>query len=133
MKFLSLLSVLFIGLLCKSKAAVYEESIGEMLSQCNLYQHHVLDSNRTKHLCEKPDADDDFSYYVTEMETRYAKSKFLCILFFKGEGFKLKFKLWFSHANYTVNAVSLNIEIDFFRVLKVCSKIFSMALSLTSR
>lgn len=109
MKFSFLVSFLLFGCsLCQSQAAVYEESIGEMLSQCNLYQREVFQANRTKHLCEKSDADDDFSYYITEIKTRYSQAKFLCLLFFKDEHFKLKFKFWFSHANFSVNAVSEN-------------------------
>lgn len=106
MKILAVISVLFIGVFVNSNANFYEESIGEMLSQCTLHQHNVQQANRTKHLCEKPDFDDDFSYFITPMETKYSRRKFLCFLFFKDEYFKLKFKLWFSHANYSVNAVS---------------------------
>lgn len=84
----------------------YDESIGEMLSQCNLYQHEVSKVSRVKHLCEKPDFDDDFSYFIEPMECEFSKRKFLCFLFFKDEYFKLRFKLWFSHSNYSVNAVS---------------------------
>lgn len=96
----------FLIFLSTCQAAVYDETIGDMLSQCNLYQHDVVIVNRTRHLCEKPDVDDDFSYFITPMETRYAKRKFWCFSFFKDEYFKLKFMMWFSHANYTVNAVS---------------------------
>lgn len=84
----------------------YDESIGEMLSQCNLYQHEVSKISRVKHLCEKSDLDDDFSYFIEPMESEFGKRKFLCFLFFKDEHFKLRFKLWFSHSNYSVNAVS---------------------------
>lgn len=108
MKLWLLLSILLTGCFCTTPAAAYEESIGDMLSQCNLHQNDVFEANRTKNLCEKPDADDDFSYYITEMKTRYSQVKFLCFLFFKDENFKLKFKFWFSHANYFVNAVSAN-------------------------
>lgn len=106
MKIAVAISVLLIGFFAKSDAAFYEESIGEMLSQCTLFQREVQQVNRTKHLCEKPDFEDDFSYFITPMETKYSRRKFLCFLFFKDEYFKLKFKLWFSHANYSVNAVS---------------------------
>lgn len=84
----------------------FEESIGDMLSQCNLYQHEASRANRAKHLCEKPDLDDDFTYLITPMETELGRRKFWCFLFMKDEYFKLRFKLWFSHSNYTVNAVS---------------------------
>lgn len=106
MKLWFALSLLLTGCFCASLAAAYEESIGDMLSQCNLHQSDFFQANHTKHLCEKPDADDDFSYYITEMKTRYSQVKFMCLLFFKDEHFKLRFKFWFSHANYSVNAVS---------------------------
>lgn len=89
-----------------SIASVYEESSDDMLLQCNQHQHRVLEKNRTRHLCEKPDVDDDFSYYITSLKTRFSGKKFWCFLFFKDENYKLKFKFWFSHSNYSVNAVS---------------------------
>lgn len=87
-------------------SAFYQESSQEMLSQCSIHQHKVNQEDRVKHLCEKPNFDDEFSYFITPMETKSSKRKFLCFLFFKSDQQKLKFKLWFSHKNYTVNAVS---------------------------
>jgi hypothetical protein len=89
-----------------TSASFYQESSQDMLSQCNIYQHKVKETTRIKHLCEKPDFEDDFSYFITPMETKYSGRKFLCLSFFKDDQLKLKFKLWFSHSNYTVNAVS---------------------------
>lgn len=89
-----------------SFASFYEESIDDMLAQCNQQQHQVLEKNRTRHLCEKPNIDDDFSYYITNLQARFSGKKFWCFLFFKDENYKLKFKFWFSHSDYRVNAVS---------------------------
>ena len=87
-------------------ASVYEESISEMLVQCNGYQEQAVLKNRTVHDCEKEDPDGDFSYFITPMVTRYSEHQFLCVLFFKDEQSKLDFKLLFSHGNYKVDAVS---------------------------
>lgn len=84
----------------------YEESISDMLIQCNGYQSQVFDDNRTAHQCEKDNFSEDFSYVITTMETHYSKQKFLCFVFLKDDRFKLKFKLWFSHKNFVVDAVS---------------------------
>lgn len=97
--------IFVLSLLCTCDAFIYEDSISEMLSQCNIYQHEVNGANRTKHLCEKS-VDDDYSYFITPLESRHDGRKFWCFLFFKDEFFKLKFKFWFSHSNYSVNAVS---------------------------
>lgn len=77
-----------------------------MLVQCNAYQSEVFSDNRTKHQCEKDNFSENFSYVISGLETHYSKQNFWCFVFFKDDFFKLKFKLWFSHANYTVNAVS---------------------------
>jgi hypothetical protein len=85
---------------------LYQESISEMLIQCNTYQSEIFADNRVNHQCEKDNFSEDFSYVIEPMETRYSKQKFLCFLFLKDELFKLKFKLWFSHRNFAVDAVS---------------------------
>jgi hypothetical protein len=103
MKFLLLFALVF---LFKPSAFAYEESISEMLVQCNSYQDQALLKNRTVHDCEKEDPDGDFSYYITPMVTRYSKRQFLCVLFFKDEYSKLDFKLLFSHGQFQIDAVS---------------------------
>lgn len=90
----------------QSFAHVYEESISEMLIQCNSYQEQAMLKNRTVHDCEKIDPDGDFSYYITPMLTRYSERKFLCVLFFKDEYTRLDFKFLFTHGKYKVDAVS---------------------------
>lgn len=86
----------------------YEESISDMLMKCNEYQSEVFSDNRTAHQCEKDNFSEQFSYVIQEMETHYSKKKFLCFVFFKENLFKLKFKIWFSHKNFAVDAVSRN-------------------------
>jgi hypothetical protein len=85
---------------------VYEESFDDMLIQCNNYQQELYENSpRVAHECEKEDPDEDFSYYITAMITKYGKLNFLCVLLFKAEDFKLDLKLLFSHENYTINSV----------------------------
>lgn len=105
-KFLSFLIFFLIGF-SSSFALVYEETMSDMLIQCNAYQSEIFE-NRTAHQCEKDNFNEDYSYVITPMETRYSKQKFLCFLFLKDDFFKLKFKFWFSHRNYAVEAVSDN-------------------------
>lgn len=102
-----LLLVVFICLtaITQTSAYEYEESISDMLIQCNSYQNEVLFKNRTAHVCEKEDPDGDFSYYITPMKNRYSKREFLCVLFFKDEFSKLDFNLLFSHSQYKIDAV----------------------------
>lgn len=100
-----LIAILAISL-HKSCLLAYEESISDMLIQCNSYQKQVMFKNRTAHSCEKPDPDGDYSYYITPMETHYSKRQFLCVLFFKDELSKLDFKLLFSHGQYTIDGVT---------------------------
>lgn len=90
---------------------VYEESISDMLVQCNSYQSQMFDDDRTTHHCEKENFGANFSYVITEMETRYSKKSFWCFLFLKDDFYKLKFKLWLSHRDYFVDAVSWSIQI----------------------
>lgn len=97
----------------QSFASVYEETISEMLIQCNSYQNQVMYKNRTVHDCEREDPDGDYSYYITPMTTRYSKRKFLCVLFFKDEYSKIDFKLLFSHGQYKVDAVSFGTKFLF--------------------
>lgn len=89
-----------------SFAKVYEESIIQLLVECNAYQDQVHFKNRTVHACEKEDPDEDYSYYITPMITQYTKREFLCILFFKNDDVQLDFKLLFSHAKFDIDAVS---------------------------
>lgn len=105
MKVFQLLIFIFAIILQKSCSLAYEESISDMLIQCNSYQKQVGFKNRTVHSCEKPDPDGDYSYYITPMETHYSKRQFLCVLFFRDESSKLDFKLLFSHGRYTIDAV----------------------------
>lgn len=106
-KFLSFTIFLLIGS-PSSFALAYEETMSDMLIQCNAYQSEIFADNRTVHQCEKDNYNEDYSYVITPMETRYSKQKFLCFLFLKDDFFKLKFKFWFSHRNYAVDAVSDN-------------------------
>lgn len=107
MKVFLLFSFLNFSAFAFVEAFVYEESISEILVQCNKYQHTLHFKNRTVHDCEKEDPDDDYSYFITPMETRYSKQQFLCVLFFKDEFTTLDFKLLFSHKNYKIDAVSV--------------------------
>lgn len=107
----------------------YEESTGELLSQCRL-NREVHSVNRSRHLCEKPDVDEDFSYSITEMEARYSNQKFWCFSFVKEESFKLRFKFWFSHANYSVNAVSSKFHF-FATLIRNFSRARSLVLNLS--
>lgn len=93
-------------LLSQSSAHEYEESISEMLIQCNSFQDQTMLKNRTVHHCEKQDPDGDFSYYITPMLTRYSEREFLCVLFFKDEFARLDFKILFTHGKYKIDAVS---------------------------
>lgn len=126
MKKINLIFVLIF--LPQSLCNVYEESIGDMLIQCNSHQSEVFADNRTAHLCEKDNFSEDYSYIISLMETRYSKKKFLCFVFLKDEIFKLKFKFWFSHSKFTVDAVSthLSSSID---TCFYCGKFFSTVLS----
>lgn len=84
----------------------FEESQDDMLIQCNMHQTEIFAANRTVHECENNNYNEHYSFIITDMVTHYSKQKFLCFLFIKSETFKLKFKFWFSHKNYKVNAVS---------------------------
>lgn len=86
-------------------ALLYEESISDLLVQCNSYQKQINFKNRTAHSCEKEDPDGDFRYFITPMKTDYSKRDFLCVLFFKNSYSKLNFKFLFTHPNFTVDAV----------------------------
>lgn len=87
------------------KCQVYEESINDLLVECNAYQSKVHFNNRTAHPCEKEDPDGDFRYFIQPMKTRYSKRDYLCVLFFKNEFSSLDFNLLFSHAQFAVDAV----------------------------
>lgn len=100
---LRLLVIVSFILIAKSQ---YEESIGDLLIECNAYQSKVHFKNRTTHPCEKEDPDGDFRYFIEPMKTRYSNRDFLCVLFFKNEFSQLKFKLLFSHAQFAIDAVS---------------------------
>lgn len=106
MKYFVLVLIIFLEFYDDCSAQFYEETLNEMLLQCNIHQNEVRQEDRVRHICEKPDFDDDFSYFISPLETQFSKRKFLCLSFFKDDQLKLKFKLWFSHSNYTVNAVS---------------------------
>lgn len=123
--------VLFSLIFDESLSISYQESIGEMLIQCNSYQSQIFDDNRTSHQCEKENFSEDFSYVIETMETRYSKQKFLCFLFLKDDYFKLKFKLWFSHENFAVDAVSKVMSSARKFVFK--SQFYSTALRTTSQ
>lgn len=96
-----LLFLIFAG----TSALLYEESISDLLVQCNSYQKQTSFKNRTAHSCEKEDPDGDFSYFITPMKTDYSKRDFLCVLFFKNSYSRLNFRLLFTHSNFTVDAV----------------------------
>lgn len=91
--------------LIESIALNYQESMSEMLIQCNSYQSEIFSENRTTHQCERENFNEQFSYVIQPMQTRYSRQKFLCFLFLKDESYKLKFRLWLSHKNYDVDAV----------------------------
>ena len=99
--------VFFWAVFRENSAHSYEESISEMLIQCNSYQYEIFSENRTVHQCERDNFSEDYSYVIEPMQTRYSKQKFLCFLFLKNDFSKIKFKLWFSHKNYDVDAVSI--------------------------
>ena len=68
-----LITILILLTICaKCQSEIYEESIREMMFQCNIYQHEVSKENRPKHLCKKEDDDDDFSYYITTLESKFS-------------------------------------------------------------
>lgn len=98
--------ILFCLAFDESLSIDYQESTDDMLIQCNSYLSQIFDDNRTSHQCEKDNFSEDFSYVIETLETHYSKQRFLCFLFLKDDYFKLKFKLWFSHENFAVDAVS---------------------------
>lgn len=102
---LILFATVFVGHLTSSQ--VFEESISDMLVTCNQYQSEVFSKNRTGNQCEKENFSEKLSYVITELETEYSKQAFWCFLFLKNDPEKTKFKLWFSHKNYRVDAVSV--------------------------
>lgn len=101
---LSLFALLFVCHL--TSAQTFEESISDMLIQCNQYQSQIFSKNRTENQCERDNFSEKLSYVITELETEYSKQTFWCFLFLKNDAEKVKFKLWFSHKNYLVDAVS---------------------------
>lgn len=88
-----------------ASALLYEESISDLLVQCNSYQKQTVLKNRTAHSCEKEDPDGDFRYFITPMKADYSKREFLCVPFYKNSYSRLIFKLLFTHPNFTVDAV----------------------------
>jgi hypothetical protein len=112
----------FLSLLVFSSGA-FEETMSDMLIQCNKHQSQMFDNNRTFHECENDNFSEDFSYVIEPMLTRYAKKRFWCFLFLKDDFFKLKFKLWFSHKNYHIDAVSETCENEEEEFLKM-SRVF---------
>lgn len=98
--------ILVASLVLRPVALVYQESLSDMLIQCNKYQSEFFSDNRTTHQCERENFSENFSYVISQMETHYSKKSFWCFLFLKEDYFKLKFKLWFSHKHYDVDAVS---------------------------
>lgn len=103
-----LLSLFVALLVCHlTSSQTFEESISDMLVQCNQYQSEIFSKNRTKHQCERENFSEKLSYVITELETEYSKQAFWCFLFLKNDPEKIKFKLWFSHKNYLVDAVSV--------------------------
>lgn len=102
---LLLFATFFVGHLTSSEA--YEEFISDMLVQCNQYQSEMFSKNRTGNQCERENFSEKLSYTITELETEYSKQTFWCFLFLKNDPEKIKFKLWFSHKNYLVDAVSV--------------------------
>lgn len=108
-----LFSVFFMAIFHGNSAHNYEEPISDMLIQCNSYQSQIFSENRTVHQCERDNFSEDYSYVIEPMQTRYSKQKFLCFLFLKNEFSKLKFKLWLSHKNFDVDAVSTKAVLSF--------------------
>lgn len=91
---------------CSCSAQNNYEDMSDMLSQCNAYQREIKNTNRIVHLCEKPDPDNDYRYYIANLTARHSGKNFLCFLFFKTPMFRLKFNFKFSHSKYNVEAVS---------------------------
>lgn len=109
-----------------TSALLYEESISDLLVQCNSYQRQTSFKNRTAHSCEKEDPDGDFRYFITPMKADYSKRDFLCVLFFKNGYSRLNFRLLFTHQNFTVDAVRIlrhRVRIDFEVFFAVRNKI----------
>lgn len=100
-----IITILHVQVLLLS-AHVYKEPISDLLIKCNAYQYQVHFKNRTVHVCEKKDPDEDFSFFITPMTTQYTKREFLCVLFFKADNTKLDFKLLFSHAQFEIDGVN---------------------------
>ncbi|XP_070495638.1 U21-ctenitoxin-Pn1a-like [Chironomus tepperi] len=101
-------SILFIAILpffqpCDSS---FNESHDDMLIQCRMNIKN-LPKKREKHICEKENFDDDFDYQIANMEAPYSGQNFMCISFEKAQDQKLKFKLWFSHEKFTINAFGI--------------------------
>lgn len=102
-----LLCVFLLTLGLKNTISVlYEETLNDKLVQCNMYRSNAFSANRTKHQCEKDNYGGNFSYVITELKSHYSNQTFWCFIFIKEDYFKLKFKLWLSHRDYHVNAVS---------------------------
>ena len=101
-----LIQVLLLLLAIESLSCSYEESTEDMLIHCNNYQIEMFNDNRTEHQCEKENFSEDLTYVITELETDYSRQSFWCFVFLKSDSVKLKFKLWFSHKNFMVDAVS---------------------------
>lgn len=98
------------GFLPLTTPHVFSESTLDMLTQCNRYQTEMFADNRTTHSCETENYSESFSYVIEKLQTRYSKQHFWCFLFLKDEYFKLKFKLWFSHKDFIVDAVSHRVD-----------------------
>lgn len=103
--FLPVLIALIYAQTSHSLTHVYEEPISDLLVACNACQYQEQFKNRSIHACEKKDPDEDFSYYITPMTTKYSKREFLCVLFLKIADSAVNFKLLFSHAQFEIDAV----------------------------
>ncbi|KAG5684381.1 hypothetical protein PVAND_013616 [Polypedilum vanderplanki] len=106
--------VLFLCLVSfDSSIGSFNEDYDDMLIQCSMYEKN-MPNVRDKHLCEQDYNDDDFLYYITILKTSYSGNEFLCIYFRKiEEETKLRFKIWFSHENFSINAFGIPyVEIE---------------------
>lgn len=96
----------------------YEESIDDLLVQCNAYQSQLESKNRTNHACEKKDPDREFSYHIMSMKAEFTKRDYLCALFFKTDYISLDFEFLFSHAQFNIDAVRKNFKRDVMQMMK---------------
>lgn len=127
MNFLKFLIVVASSQVSLSLDHVYEESISDLLVDCNAYQSQLKFNNRTVHSCEKKDPEGDFSYHITPLTAKYSERIFLCVLFFKNDYTNLDFKLLFSHAQFNIDAVRKHFIRDVMQVITNTNSVHSMA------